>query len=419
MSKTTFIVTAVAAVGIGLGVLLSGSSSSLIGLPGLPGTAQAQEKIPEKARDGTAKSPAGDARPRSEKKKKKRKKRTTLVHVDRVKDVPMVQTLPLVGRLVATRSGDVASRIDAPVAEMRVDIGDSVHKGDVLATLVNDRLKWDREQKAAELTAAKAAVSTAKARLALARQELKRFEELQTSAAFSKARYEDKRLEVARLRTEILEAQAKVERARAVLKLADTEIAYTRILAPYDGTITRRQTEVGSYVKEGQAVYTMVSDKDLEVEVDVPASRIGALHPGTVAQFQLGNIKTRYQATVRAIVPQEDLRTRTRTVRLKPRFGSRPAAVAANQSATVYIPLGEGRKVLSVHKDAIVMVQGSPTAYVVVDGRAEARRVKLGESVGERFEVVDGLKQGDLVVTRGNERLRDGERVRYNGVATQ
>jgi RND family efflux transporter MFP subunit len=342
----------------------------------------------------------------------------TLVQVDKVRSVPMVQTIPVVGRLIAIRSGMVAARIDAPVAEMKVDIGDSVKEGQTLALLADERLKLDRDQKAAELAAVQAAVNTARSRLKLAEQELRRYGELQESSAFPKARYEDKQVEVNRLRTEINEAKANVQKARANLGLTETLLAYSRILAPYDGTITRRHTEMGAFVKEGEAIYTMVSDRNLEIEVDVPGNRVGALKPGSVCVFELGNGKS-YDAVVRAVVPQEDLRTRTRTVRLTPRFSERPDTLAANQSVTVRIPIRGGRDILSVHKDALVPTRGQPTVFVVNDGRAHLRTVLVGEAVGGRIEVLDGLKPGDVVVVRGNERLRDGSRVRFNGMLTQ
>lgn len=349
-----------------------------------------------------------------------RKRRSgTIVDTDAVRVVPLSQTVPLIGRLVAVRSGMVAARIDAPVAQMKVDVGTRVKEGEVIAVLADDRLKWDREQKAAELAAAVAAVDTVKARLSLAEQELRRFADLKSSAAFPRARYEDKNLEVARLRTEIIEAKANVKKARANLELAETELSFTRITAPYDGTITRRHTEMGAFIKEGQAVFSMVSDHNVEIEVDVPASRVASLAPGVTAEFQLGRSGERYTAELRAIVPEEDLRTRTRTVRFTPKFNARPAALAANQSATVHLPIGQGRNVLSVHKDALVSVGGKPTVYVVVDGRARARIVKIGEATGSRFEVLEGLQDGDQTVVRGNERLRDGRRVKVNKVVTQ
>ena len=104
------------------------------------------------------------------KKKKRRRRRRTLVQVDKVRMEPLLQTLPVIGRMVAVRSGAVAARIDAPVADMKVDIGDRVKKGDILATLVDEMIKWDRAEKAAEVTESRAKIATAKARLSLAKK---------------------------------------------------------------------------------------------------------------------------------------------------------------------------------------------------------------------------------------------------------
>ncbi len=373
--------------------------------PFAPTVAQAQDQRP------TAAGEAG----KTTKKKRKGRSRQTLVQVDKVRTEPMHQTMPVIGRIVALRSGVVAARIDAPVEEMKVDVGATVKKGDVLATLVSDKLKWDREEKAAEVTGSRAKIETAKARLALADQELKRISDLSTSAAYSKARFEDKKVEVRRLQAEVSEAKAQLLRAQAALKMAETELRYATIRAPYDGAITQRHTESGAFVKEGQPIFTMVSHRDLEIEADVPSSRIDGLFKGAKVTFELTR-GTRFNAHVRAVVPEENLRTRTRLVRFDPEFSARPVGVAANQSATVYLPIGKSRKVLSVHKDALVSSRGIPTVYVVEEDRVRARQITIGEGVGGRFEVLSGLKEGDLVVIRGNERLKDGRRVRINGV---
>jgi RND family efflux transporter MFP subunit len=300
------------------------------------------------------------------------------------------------------------------VAEVKVDVGQQVKKGDILATLVDDRFKWDRAEKAAEVNQANAKISTAKARLALARQELKRISDLKTSAAYSKARFQDKQLEVTRYIAELGEARAALVRAQASLKMADTELRYTAIRAPYDGAITQRHTEAGAFVKEGQAIVTMVSHKDIEIEADVPSRRVGGLAPGTAVTFELTRGK-KITAAVRAVVPEENLRTRTRLVRFKPDFKDQSVEIAANQSTTVYLPIGKARNVLSMHKDALVSSRGKPTVFVIEEGRAHARPVQIGEGIGGRFEVLDGLKEGDLVVIRGNERLKDRRRVRIDG----
>lgn len=372
--------------------------------PFMPSGAHAQDKAPSATGGGAAKKG----------KKSRRSRRRTLVHVDKVRMEPLRQTMPVIGRIVAVRSGAVAARIDAPVEEIKVDVGATVKKGEILATLVSDKMKWDRDEKAAEVLAARAKIATAKARLALAQQELKRISDLSTSAAYSKARFEDKKVEVRRLKAELSEAKAQLSRAQAALELAETELRYTRIRAPYDGAITQRHTEAGAFVKEGQAIFTMVSHRDLEIEADVPSRRVNGLSRGAKVTFELTRGK-RIPAHVRAVVPEENLRTRTRLVRFKPEFDSRPENIAANQSTTVYLPIGKGRTVLSVHKDALVSSRGVPTVYVVEEGRARARKISIGEGVGGRFEVLSGLKEGDMVVIRGNERLKDGRRVRVAG----
>ena len=74
------------------------------------------------------------------------------------------------------------------------------------------------------------------------------------------------------------------------------------------------------------------------------------------------------------------------------------------------MPTGAPRSVVSVHKDAVIKRGDQSIVYVVANGSAQLRRVRLGEAVGSRLEVLDGLNDGDLVVVRGNERLQPGDK---------
>ena len=82
---------------------------------------------------------------------------------------------------------------------------------------------------------------------------------------------------------------------------------------------------------------------------------------------------------------------------------------------TVKVPIGAPRDVLTVHKDAVIKRGPQSIVYVVEDGSANLRPVRLGEAVGSRLEVLEGLQDGDLVVVRGNERLRPGDKVSVDG----
>jgi len=317
----------------------------------------------------------------------------TLVQVDKVSRAPLVQTWPVVGRLVARQSGTIAARSAGPVAKLMVEVGDRVKRGQVLVRLVTSTLEAQRDLRLAELTTA--------------RQELERLERLRTSrsAAFPRARYEI--------------ALQNFAKTKASLKLAQIELNYAEIRAPFPGVVTVKHTEIGAYVRAGDAVVSLLNDQALEIEADVPTSRVSGLTPGRVVRFVLAGKE--YEATVRAVVPVDNALTRTRAVRFVPRFKTAMDGIAANESVTVAVPIGASRTVVSVHKDAIIHRGEATIVYVVTDakavkppmvlGKAVPRPVQLGDAVDGRFVVLGGLKPGDVVVVRGNERLRPGQMV--------
>lgn len=335
------------------------------------------------------------------------------VHVDSVREVPLTQSAPVIGRLVATQSGVVAARVAAPIEAFLVEVGDRVERGETMAVLDDEVLSAQRAQAAAALSEANAQLATREAQLALAQQELQRLERLRESAAFSQARYDDQRQQAAIAEAEIATARAAVQRARSDLEMTDIALRQSEVRAPYDGVVIERMAEVGAYADTGEPLLRMLSDRTLEIEADVPSRRLAGLHPGTVVAFTLED-ESRHEAAVRAVLPQESATTRTRTVRLVPEFSERPQSLASGQSATVYVPVGEARDVLSVHKDAVLRQRGEANVYVYADGEAEMRSVELGMEIGERFEVLAGLEAGDLAVVRGNERLAPGDLIRID-----
>jgi RND family efflux transporter MFP subunit len=334
------------------------------------------------------------------------------VHVDAVRAVPLAQTAPVIGRLAATRAGDVAARVAAPVESYLVEVGDTVARGQPVALLDDAVLAARRDQARAALAQARAELTGRQEQLALAEQGLARLQGLQGSAAFSQARFDDQRQAAAIARADLAAARAAIGRAQADYELARIQAERTQVTAPYAGTVVRRYLEAGAYAQAGQALVRLVSERALEIEADVPARRLAGLVPGTLVTFAFGETvgapQTR-SARVRAILPEENPNTRTRTVRFVPAFAEDDTRLASGQSVTVQVPVGARRDVLSVHKDAIVRQGDQAVVYLFNDGEAAVRPVQLGVEVGTRFEVVDGLQPGDLTVVRGNERLRPGQ----------
>jgi RND family efflux transporter MFP subunit len=338
------------------------------------------------------------------------------VRVDEVKQVPLSQTVPVIGRLVAQRVGVVAARINGPIEAFRVEVGDRIEAGQVIAVLDAAALRARRDLYAGKLSEARAELSVKKAELELARQDYKRLEQLKKSAAFNQARFDDARQKVAIAQAEVRQAETAIAAAKADLELAEINLYNAEVRAPYAGVVTGRLTETGAFVQVGEPVIRMIGDRTLEIEAEVPFQHLAGLEPGVEVRLRLDD-GTNHSAVVRALVPLENPLTRTRAVRFVPDFGDTLRPLAHEQSVTLQIPIGVPRQVLSVHKDAIVQRNGKDVVFVVAGDGVEARPVQLGTAVGSRFEVLNGLSEGERVVVRGNERLIPGAKVRVIGAS--
>lgn len=334
------------------------------------------------------------------------------VHVDAVVEEPLAQTTPVVGRLVTRQSGSVAAQVAGAIDEVFIDVGDRVEEGDLLAQIDTSRLLAELQLRQAQVEEGAAALEAARASEELANQDLARLQGLRASAAFSQARYDDAVQEVARVVGLRAEAEAALARYQSSATLAGIDYDDATVRAPYPGVVTERHISRGEFVTVGDTMFTMINDTELEVEAAVPSNRVAGMTPGTEVTFRLDD-GSDHQATVRAALPDENSLTRTRTVRLTPTFAEMDKPLAENQSVVVFIPIGEARSVVTVHKDAVIAGPMGDSVFVVEEGAANPRPVVLGEATGTRFAVLSGLAPGDLVVVRGNERLQPGQQVTF------
>ena len=337
-----------------------------------------------------------------------------MVSLDSVIAEPSARTVPVIGRLVARQSGVVASQVRGAVIEMRVDVGDRVERGQIVAVLAAGRMQTARDRAAASVARFRGLVAAAEAEYRKKRGELRRLDRLRKSAAFSRARYEDLERDVQARRGAVADRRGQLQEAQAQLRQAELDLADTRIEAPFPGVVTEKHIDIGTYLNVGARVVSILNDTDLEAEAEVPSGRLRGLSVGALVTLTLDD-GSRHQATVRAIVPTENVRTRTRPVRFTADFGKTGMTLAADQSVTVLIPVGGRGQVATVHKDAVVRSGADAFVFVVKDNLARRVKVRLGDGLGPRFVVLDGVKPGQEVVVRGNETLGRGGPVRIRG----
>lgn len=336
-----------------------------------------------------------------------------LVQVDAVRTEPLDQTRPVLGRIVTRQQGQVAARVGGLVTKVHVDVGDRVERAAPLVELDAEPVQYEVDLANAEYESAVADQATAEAEIELLQNELVRLNRLKDSAAFSKAQLEDKVRQITVAKRRLSAATARLGQYRSKQQASERNLKDMVIKAPYDGVVSRRLVSPGAYVRLGEPVVALIDDISLEIEADIPVAQLLGLKPGAALTVTVADES--YEATVRAIIPEENPLTRTRAVRLTPDFGQGAGDLAVAQSATLHVPIDISREVVTVSKDGVIQRPGGAIVFLVKDQAATQQPVQLGTAVDGRFEVLGGLAVGDLVVIRGNERLRPGQPVTYPG----
>jgi len=343
--------------------------------------------------------------------------RAASVGVQEVEMRALAETVPVFAEVITARNGNVAGRVAGNVDSISVLAGSRVAAGDMLVQLNDELLTIQVAQSQAQLAEADAGIDTARARIDRARIALERVEALRGGTAFSQGRFDDARADFLEAEALFAEAQAREKSAQARLNETQYQLERSEIRAPFSGIVLEVLTIPGAFIQAGTPVVRLLDSDAFEVQANVPSRYTSFLQPGQQVQ---ASTETGVEMTLelRAVLPVEDPSTRTRAVLLAAPELSTMGGAAVGQSLTVEIPVGAARDVLSVPKDALVQARGGWTVFVAAEDQAQPRTVTLGVPLGDRYEVIDGLAPGDLVVVRGNERLRPGQAIAPNILET-
>ncbi|MBR73039.1 MAG: hypothetical protein CMM30_08900 [Rhodospirillaceae bacterium] len=338
---------------------------------------------------------------------------TASVEVNKVKTQFLSENIKFTARLVAVQSGYVSARIAGPVIDVRIELGDYVEKGEIIAKTDTALLVGENNRLKALVDESIRQVARFQSEANLKLAELNRLEKLQNSVVFQKSQYEDSRQKLIIAKKLIEIAIAKKSIAEANLAINEVNLEWSTVRAPYNGIITAIHTEIGSWLQKGQNVITMLNNRDLEILADLPAKYISGIEQGMPIAFISTN-EEKFQAIVRKILPEEDILSHTRQVRFTPDSKFLKNSIAPGQSVTIIIPVGSKKDSITVHKDALVNVAGQTFVFVAIEGKAQIRPITIGSSIGNRFEVINGLQDGEQVVIRGNERLQPGQSIKIS-----
>ncbi len=314
------------------------------------------------------------------------------------------------GYVVARRKAAVASKGTGTLVYLAVEEGDRVKKGQIIARL-------DDSDVAASLRRARENLRVAEADLDDARRNYERMKKLVGTRAIAQADYDAAEARYKRV-------VASIEAARFAVREAEVAVENTRIIAPFDGTVLKKNADVGEIVAplagavSSRAAGVRIADmSSLEVDADVSEANLTRVSSHQNCEITLDAYpRQRYPGYVSNIVPTADRSKATVMVKIK--FKQYDERVLPEMAAKItFLAPGAStdaaniQPVLTVPAAAVADRGGRAVVFQIRDDRAAAVPVATGRKFGNAVEITAGLKDGDKVIAKVDERIQNGTRV--------
>lgn len=302
----------------------------------------------------------------------------------------------LTGEVAARVQSDLSFRIIGRIVERLVDVGSEVKPGDLLARL-------EPTEQRADVAAAEAAVTAAEAKL---RQTSATFERQKTliDKGYTTRRDYDNSVQ------ELQAAKASVDNARAQLSTARDQLAHAELRAPAAGLITARYMEAGQVAQSSARVFTLAQEGPRDISINVQESLVPALARAHLEIALASDPRITAQGTVREVTPALDIQTGT--VRVKVGIEAPPKEMVLGASVTV-TARSAAQTAFMVPWTAITSREGKSAVWLIEPGSSTValRDVEVQSFESDRVVVKAGLRSDEVVVTRGGQLLRPGQRV--------
>lgn len=305
------------------------------------------------------------------------------VEAMKVAVVNVPQALSAVGSLRSDETVILRPEVAGRIAQILFKEGEPVAKGAVLVRLDDSVQQADLDR--------------AKANLTLSRTKHERSIDLRNKGFLS-----GQALDEAVNNLKVAEADAELMQARA---------SKTTIRAPFAGTIGLRQVSLGDYVKEGQDMVNLESLDPLKVDFRLPELALSQVRDGQALQVVLDAVPGKaYDGRVYAVNPLID--ANGRSVVIRARVSNKDGKLRPGMFARVRLFTTESKDAIVIPEESLFPVGDDKFVYKIVEGRAARQKVEIGQRREGKVEIVSGLDAADVIVTAGQNKIREGATVR-------
>ncbi|MCW2276991.1 efflux RND transporter periplasmic adaptor subunit [Heliophilum fasciatum] len=304
------------------------------------------------------------------------------------------------GEVIGRNESRLSFQVGGKITKRYVEVGDVVQAGDLLMEIDTTDLQQD-------VVTQEANIAAIQSNLQLAEENLQRYQLLLQSGAVSN-------VEVDSLQTARDITAEQLKQAQSGLERTKNQVHYGRLVAPASGIVSAIRGEVGQVINPnhpGSDVLTLVLDNEREVAIDVPERQLADMQ-------NAGKIKIKFWAlpdvtvdgVIRDISPVADKATRTYQVKIS--SPNLPQAVKYGMSATVEVYPANPSSTITVPLSSIYQTGNDSSVWVVQDNVVHLRPIKVGTVMDNKVEVLEGLNDGETVVTAGVHKLQPGQAVR-------
>lgn len=320
----------------------------------------------------------------SEKKEEVKEKKAHQVEVTKIASDLENETLHYSGTIEADNTVSLGFSVAGRVAEIYVQEGQKVKKGQLLAAI--------------DATSYKNAFDIANAGLELANDNYKRLDELYTKGSLPERDY---------IAVKVAVAQANANKNMAAKNLSDT-----KLYAPFSGMITAKLTEMGATAAPGVPAFTVMKTDKVYAKASISESEISKLKVGSEAQVEIPSMGRTFQGKVAIVNHSADALTRTFNVKV--RLNNTENQLLPGMISTIKINTDNPQEVISIPVQSIVRdVNDITYAFIVENNKAIKKRVDTGDFKGNQVIITKGLSTGDLLISKGYTTVKDGQEVTF------
>mgnify|MGYP002785041389 CR=1 FL=1 len=356
------------------------------------------------------------------------------VQTDTVKQESVRRALEVVGTLAALDEVTVSSQAEGVVRRVLADLGDPVKAGQPLIEIDREKLEYNLEQQKANLARALTRygaadttqlpapeetpdVRRALAELQQAKQAFTRADELQKRRLIPQQALDDAdtnmRAKQASYDAALQNAKnmrAEIEGSDAATRLADRQLRDTFIRAPFDGYVQKRMVTLGQLVSGTTPVMTVVRVDPLRLLGEIPERMAPWIKIGQPISLQVDAFPGKtFNATISRISP--GVNAQTRTFAFEATAPNAEATLKPGTFARAHLETNLTEPVMTIPYNALQYRYGVYRAFLVTGDQLAMKELKTGDRVGDRMEILDGVKVGDVIATTDVDNLTDGQKV--------